>query len=174
MKHPLLACLLVFSAVFALAGEPPFPGLRATLSEAEWKRAGLDRLSPDEIGVIDAALIRHHAQTITRVLTPPPVEPPPGTTPQENAVTRSRFWERFGIGQSNAPDWRTLPPMRAKVTSWLGSNRFTLDTGQVWEGVEAIPYEILGATVTIEARPAGAFALKLNEDTMTVRVRRVK
>ncbi len=173
MKRLLLSCLFVSSAFLAGAAEPPFPGLRALLTDAEWKRAGLDRLSPDEIGVIDAALIRHQVQTIARVTTPPPVEPEPGSTAQENALTRSRFWERFGIGGDTA-DWRKQPPMHAKVTSWVGGNRFSLDTGQVWEGVEPIPYEILGATVTIEARPRGAFALKLNEESMAVRVRRVQ
>jgi CBS domain-containing protein len=40
-----------------------FPGLQSVLTDAEWKRAGLDRLTPDQIGVIDAALIRHQIQT---------------------------------------------------------------------------------------------------------------
>ncbi|MSU66982.1 MAG: hypothetical protein CK548_01270 [Opitutia bacterium] len=168
-----LALFLALTAA-AFAAEPVFSGLQSILSPAEWKRAGLHRLTPDEVGVIDAALIRHHVQAATLAATPPPVEAAPGTTPQENALKRSRFWERFGIGQGDTTDWRAQPPMRAKVTSWQGANRFALDTGQVWEGVEAIPFEILGATIIIAARPLGAFALKLNEESMAVRVRRVK
>jgi hypothetical protein len=170
----LLVLTALITAGQASAAEPVFPGLRSVMTAAEWKRAGLDRLSPDELGVIDAALIRHLVQAAAIAATPPPVEPTPGTTPQQNALTRSRFWERFGLGKSDASDWRQQPPMRAKVTGWQGANRFALDTGQVWEGVEAIPFEILGATITIEARPLGAFAMKLNEDSMSVRVRRVK
>ncbi len=167
------ALLLVVAGQCA---EAPFPGLQKVLTEAEWKRAGLDKLTPDQLGVIDAALIRHVAQVIVKVTTPPPITPEPGTTAQENAVARSRFWERFGFGKSDgkSDSWRDQPPMRAKVTGWQGANRFALDTGQVWEGIEPIPYEILGATITIEARPLGAFALKLNEDSLPVRVRRVK
>lgn len=37
-----------------------------------------------------------------------------------------------------------------------------------------IPFELLGQEVIIEARPMGAFALKLNENSMSVRVRRVR
>lgn len=170
----LLVLTVLVTAVQASAAEPVFPGLRSIMTEAEWKRAGLDRLSPDELGVIDAALIRHYVHASTTIPTPPPLEAAPGTTPQENALTRSRFWERFGLGKTDAADWRKQPPMHAKVTGWQGANRFSLDTGQVWEGVEPIPYEILGATITIEARPLGAFAMKLNEDSMSVRVRRVK
>src|ERR1044072_6861620 len=60
MKPSLLA--LVFCAFTSLAvAESKFPGLKAVLSAAEWERAGLDRLTPDQIGVIDAALIRREA-----------------------------------------------------------------------------------------------------------------
>jgi len=171
-----LSFLALFLALAAssLAAELIFPGLQSILTPAEWKRAGLDRLTRDEVGVIDAALIRHQVQAATLAATPPPVEAAPGTTPQENALKRSRFWERFGFGKGDAADWRAQPPMRAKVTSWQGANRFALDTGQIWEGIEAIPFEILGVTIIIEARPLGAFALKLNEESMAVRVRRVK
>ncbi|MBL9188498.1 MAG: hypothetical protein JNK23_13510 [Opitutaceae bacterium] len=174
MKLLPLATFFVASAFAGLGAEPTFPGLQKVLTDAEWKGAGLDRLTPDQLGVIDAALIRHVAQVITKITTPPPVTPEPGTTAQENAVARSRFWERFGFGKGDGSGWRDLPPMKAKVTGWQGANRFSLDTGQVWEGVEPIPYEILGATVIIEARPLGAFALKLTEDSVAVRVRRVK
>ena len=48
----LLACLATTCSATA---QESFPGLQSLLSPAEWKRAGLDRLSPDQIGVIDAA-----------------------------------------------------------------------------------------------------------------------
>lgn len=173
----LLTPFLVAAAVASAQGT--FPGLQKVLTTEEWQRAGLDRLTPDQIGVIDAALIRHilggqrAAERAAATGTPP--APAPGATPAEAAAARSRFWEKFGLGKSsNAPDWRTQPPMTAKVTGWQGANRFVLDTGQVWEGLEQIPYEILGQTVTIEARPLGAFALKLGEDSVAVRVHRVK
>lgn len=171
----LLVCL---ATTGALAAQDSFPGLQSLLSPAEWKRAGLDRLSPDQIGVIDAALIRYHVarQTVaaTTATAPAPSSPdaPTGASPAEAAVIRSRYWEKFGL-QKITGDWRTQPPMKAKVTAWQGSNRFVLDTGQVWEGQEAIPFELLGQEITIEARPLGSYALRLNENSMTVRVRRL-
>ncbi len=167
---PLSLCLAA-----GLRAEATFPGLRSILTEAEWKRAGLDRLTPDQIGVIDAALIRHTIQSAKIAATPPPgpAALPAGASPAENALARARFWDRFGLGKL-AGDWRAQPPMTAKVTAWQGANRFVLDTGQVWEGVEAIPYEILGREITIEARPLDAFALKAGEDSVAIRVRRVK
>lgn len=167
----LLACLATTCAATA---QEAFPGLQSLLSPAEWKRAGLDRLSPDQIGVIDAALIRYQTarQTVTAAA-PSPTSPdaPPGASPAEAAVLRSRFWENFG--RAKVADWRNEPPMKAKVTGWQGSNRFSLDIGQVWEGQEPIPFDLPGQEIIIEARPMGAFALRLNENSMTVRVRRV-
>ena len=169
------ACVLLALPGFA---QTDFPGLQKLMSETEWKRAGLDKLTPDQIGVIDAALIRYYvgeiraAQANTAGVTPPAVQP--GASPVEAAVARARFWDKFGLGKLTSGDWRKEPPMTAKVTSWLGANRFSLDTGQVWEGAESIPYEILGKDITIYARPMGSFVLKLTEDSLEVRVRRVR
>jgi hypothetical protein len=178
MKTVRLLCLLLAFNTASFA-EPVFPGLKNIMTEADWKRAGLDRLTPDQIGVIDAALIKHYIQTtqIGAASAPASFQPAPasGATAAEAAAARSRFWEKFGLSASaSTPDWRTQPPMAAKVTGWRGANGFVLDNGQVWEGLEKIPYDLPGNSVTIEARPMGAFALKLNEASVAVRVRRVK
>lgn len=174
MKARLLF-LASLAAACAAHAQETFPGLQKVLTPAEWKRAGLDRLTPDQIGVIDAALIRHLASRPA----PAPVwtgpdspDAPPGASPAEAAVIRSRFWEKFGL-QKISGDWRSQPPMKAKVTAWQGANRFVLDTGQVWEGTESIPFDLLGQEITIEARPLGAYELRRNENSMGVRVRRL-
>ena len=179
MKMPrlLLPCLLATSAALA---QSAFPGLQNILSAAEWKRAGLDRLTPDQIGVIDAALIRHTLRTVTNTPVAAPSAPAPAAAlpadapPAQVAAAKSRFWDKFGFGKADGPDWRTQPPMVAKVTGMRGANGFVLDNGQTWEGQENIPFEILGQSVTIEARPLGAFALRLNGDSLPVRVQRVR
>lgn len=181
--------LLAFAAFAALAPAAEFfPGLRQVLTPDEWRRAGLDRLTPDEIGVIDAALIRQQgrlpaavparvaATTAPTAAVAPAaaavVSAPPAGAP---ATARPTWRERFGLGKgASEDDWRNQPPLVAKVVSWQGANGFVLDNGQVWEGQESIPFELPGRTVSIEARPMGAFALRIGEQAMTVRVRRVR
>ena len=176
--HRFSLTLLVLLVGATASAQSAFPGLKALLTDAEWQRAGLERLTPDQLGVIDAALIRHHVQTMrslnaeTSPASPP--EPPPGATPAKKAAVKSRFWDRFGLGKSSASDWRKQSPMHAKVTGWQGANRFVLDTGQVWEGDEPIPFDLPGRDVIIEARPMGAFALKLDDNSVVVRVHRVR
>lgn len=58
---------------------------------------------------------------------------------------------------------------------WTGGNRFQLDNGQVWEGLEQIVLELPpGREVIIEARPLNGFAMKLDDRSAVVRVQRVK
>lgn len=172
-----LFCVALLLAAPAFAADGIFPGLRSVLTDAEWKRAGLDRLSPDQIGVIDAALISHYMRAVTGVGPRPSPEVIAALprTDQPAAATPSRgFWDRFGLTKLADTDWRTQPPLTARCTTWQGSNRFVLDNGQVWEGVEMIPFDVAGKPVIIEARPLGNYALKLEEKGVAVMVRRVK
>ncbi|HUR58046.1 MAG TPA: hypothetical protein VM029_10085 [Opitutaceae bacterium] len=212
-------CLLLTGALSAATN---FPGLQSIMTEAEWKRAGLDRLTPDQIGVIDAAVIRHHvastrapgdAPSAATSAAPPAAtaaapEPargkstllgrlglstsrddapaaapaaaaprPPRTASAPNEITPARagLLERFGLSKGSGDDWRSQPPLVAHFVMWQGANRFLLDNGQVWEGLEQIIFELPpGREVIIEARPLNGFAMKLDDRSAVVRVQRVK
>ena len=164
-----------------IVAQDTFPGLSAIMTAAEKKRAGLERLSPDEIGVIDAALIRYYMRIVTGVGPLPSPEALAAMQRADQAAAAAAMprlspsiWERFGLTKLPETDWRTQPPMTAKVTSWQGGNRFVLDNGQVWEGLDPIPFELPGKHIIIEARPMGNFALKLDEKSAAVRVKRLK
>lgn len=170
---PLVALCLVCAPI--AQAQSVFPGLQAVLTETEWKRAGLDRLSPDQLGVIDAALIKHQARVLkaaTADVAAIAVGPAPRTVaPMPPAPTS--LWDKFGLPRFMSDDWRSQPPLVARVRGWLSPNRFELENGQVWEGMEKIPMELAGLEVTIEARPNDSFSLKTG-DSVSVRVRRVK
>jgi hypothetical protein len=144
-----------------------FPGLQSVLTEAEWKRAGLDKLSPDQLGVIDAALIRYLAQRPSMA----PVAT--GSMPAEAAPSKPGWLQRFGLPTFD-DDWRNAPPLRAKVVAWESANRFRLDNGQIWEGFEPIRYELVGKEIEIQARRNNQFALFVEGKNTTVRVYRLR
>ena len=179
MKFLLLAFTLLASTSLGHA-QAAFPGLKSVLSTAEWKRAGLDRLSPDEIGVIDAALIRHESAATSQLKTELVVARetaaavqaavPATTTPEQ----KRSLLQRFGFPIFEGDDWRSLPPLKAKVVSWESANRFKLDNGQVWEGVEPITYELVGKNVEIQARPNNRFNLVVEGNNTTLRVMRLR
>ena len=178
MKTRLCLGLLLLCSVIGLRAES-FPGLKVVMTAEDYARAGLDKLSPDQLGVIDAALIRHFkaavsvaAQRLAATDTSSPAAA--ATTAEAVAVDRKRgVLERFGIPTLNN-DWRSAPVLKARATGWVGGNSFALDNGQVWEGTEPIPFEIAGRDIEIQPRPAGAFALSIEGKNTTVRIRRVK
>jgi hypothetical protein len=174
MKTTLFLAALLALAASATAAET-FPGLKAVLTAAEWQRAGLDRLTPDELGVIDAALIRREValgvQRQAEADAARPTETPAGAPAAKPAPG---LFARFGLPVDDAPDWRSVPPLQAKVVKWEAPNRFRLDNGQVWEGYEPITYELIGKDVEIQARPHGHFALVVNGVNTTLRVIRLR
>lgn len=174
MKRLLVSLLLLVPAL--AAAQTAFPGLKSVLSEDEWRRAGLDRLSPDQVGVIDAALIRHLGRVYAQH--PPPAAPAPGESRPASVSAPAgapRGWlERFGLPVFEEAEWKSLPPLRAKVVAWETPNRFRLDNGQVWEGLETITYELVDREIEIWARPARRFALSVDGQPTTIRVQRVR
>jgi hypothetical protein len=159
-----LSCLL---AATAFAADERFPGIKAVMSDAEWHRAGLDRLTPDQIGVIDAALIGHYRRALMSAGALPAM-----TNTGSPIVASKSIWERFGLVKGL--DWRDQTPLVAKVLGWKSPNRFLLDNGQEWESTEPIRFEIVDKEVTISARPSDTYALSIEAGTNGPRVRRVK
>ncbi len=169
MKTPLFIAALLLAAAPAFAQES-FPGLKSVLSAAEWKRAGLDRLTPDEIGVIDAALIRREAGVTARHQTELTSAQQQAATP---AAEKPGLLSRFGLSDKDG-DWHNVPPLKARVVKWETPNRFILDNGQAWESSEPIIYELVGKDIEIQARPAKSFALVVGDVNTTIRVTRVR
>ena len=157
--------LLVVAPAFAQA---TFPGLKALLTDAEWKRAGLDRLSPDELGVIDAALIKREAGLTAQHQAALTAASETAAKPAADAPAG------FGLTAKDGPDWQNIPPLKAKVVKWETPSRFRLDNGQVWESADMIVYDLIGMEVEIQARPNGRFALIVNGQNTTLRISRVR
>lgn len=164
----LFVCLATFllsvSAAFAQAA---FPGLRAILSPDVAQRAGLNQLTPDQIAILDAAISGYVSQIARdqgQVV----------NTAVAQQQTRS-FWSHFGLPAfKHEANWKQQPVMTAKVVKWVGPNSFLLDNGQVWQGTDPIPYELVGLEVEIAPRPLGDFALEMKDKHIVVRVTRVQ
>lgn len=176
IPRPALCLVLLGLAAAPLAAQEAFPGLKSVLTPQEWARAGLDRLTPDQVGVIDAALIRHARATAARA----DAEVRTARAQAEAAAAAAaparerRMLERFGLPLFDEADWRAVPPLRARVAAWESGNRFRLDNGQVWEGFEPIPYDLPGKEIEIQARPNSQFVIALDGRTTTVRVFRLR
>ncbi len=174
-RYLLLILFLASSA--AWAGEPEFPGLKAIMSEANWKRAKLDRLNAEDVQLINEAFAQYlkdgAAQTSAPVAASAaaPVAVSETTPPP---ATNSSLWERFGFPKPTEKQPVVRPVMNATVTAWQGANGFVLDNGQVWQGIDPIRDELVGHEVGIQQGKLGSFLLLVDGKDTDVRLHRVK
>lgn len=178
MKLPRFTALVLLAATVACA-EGEYSTLKSILTPAEWARARLDRLSPDELGVIDAALIRHQSgrdkkHHVEMSAIRETAERAQAVATQATIEQKRSWLKRFGLPVFNDTEWRDMPPLQAKVVQWETANRFRLDNGQVWEGVQPITYELVGKNIEIQARPSGQYALVIEGLNTTLRVIRLR
>lgn len=165
MKKLFALLLLSFCATTAVFAESYFPGLKTIMTPEEFKRAGLDKLTADQLGVIDAAIIKHYVRTIENAATQQNVE---AADPGEKG-----WMARFGL-PTFSEDYRDQASIKARCTAWVGGNSFRLDNGQVWEGLETISFELVGKDIEIQPRPGNLFNLVVDDKNTTIRVRRIK
>lgn len=168
MKRLLLAFALTASIATA---ENRFPGIESIMSLEEFRNAGLDKLSPAEIAVLNQAITKHLEGTIKTEVAKQSDDIRKAAAEEE----RRNILARFGLPQIDlTQDWKNEPVLAATVTGWVGGNSFKLDNGQVWEGTEPITYELKGKSVRILPRPGGHFSLEVDGKNTSIRIRRVK
>ncbi len=167
MKRLLLA--LVLTGTLAQA-ETHFPGIKGLMTPEEQRRAGLDLLTADQLSMIDTAILKYYTGTLKTEVTYQAGQ----LAQQMHKDDQERsFISRIGLPDFSG-DWRNEPVLKARVTGWVGGNSFKLDNGQVWEGIEPIPFELVNREISIEPRPGGHFALSVEGKNTTVRIVRKK
>lgn len=163
--------LFILAAAAVQGGEPSFPGLKAIMSEADWKSAKLDRLEAGDVQLINEAFARYLAGAA--IPASALVVPPPNEEVKAPAKKHS-LWERFGLGAAAEEKPREKPLMQAKATAWHGNNGFELDNGQVWEGIDPIHFDLVGKAIGIQEGRLGSFLLVIEGKDTTVRLHRIK
>jgi hypothetical protein len=173
MKTLLALFLLTATAAFA---DSDFPGIKLIMTPEEFARAGLSGLTSDQIGVIDAAIIRHYMHTVAVAANQQAEQITQQQAQQVVAAEHKQsFLSRFGLPEiSMTQDWRTQPSLKAHCVGWASGNSFKLDNGQVWEGVDPIEMELTNHDIEIQPRPDSQFALIVDGKNTTMRVIRVK
>jgi hypothetical protein len=135
-----------------------FSSLEERMSEAEFRAAGLDKLSAEELANLNAWLRDRAASAAA-------------TTP-----ARARGDERVGL--PDGPEGRSVVSRIAgEFTGWGGSTRFELENGQVWQQDEATSLRGVRAdhpVVTIEPAFLGSYRMRVDGFNQRVRVKRIQ
>ena len=128
-RNLLAAMLLGLMSLSAQAAD-----LRDTMSEAEFKAAGLDKLTAEELEYLSRWLEGRAPATTPAV----PAAAARPTTPAPAAAPAPSAEERFGREQierepePDVPD-QIVARLKGEFRGWDGKTVFRLDNGQVWQ-----------------------------------------
>ncbi len=135
------------------------------MSAAEFRAAGLDKLSAEELAQLNAWLESKLPASGSAVANPAP------TTPGE---------DRRGLRD----DWSTTGAIVSRIdgefTGWDGSGprktRFILQNDQIWEQIDTsiFSHRATDPVVSIEPAMMDSWLLRIEDSNRTVRVRRVR
>jgi hypothetical protein len=157
MKLPATCLLICFGLVSVLAAagkDGSFPGIEALMTPAEYRAAGLDKLTPQERRALDQWLIRYTAEDAPVLI-------------RSDEEVKKAVQEQEIVAKIVSP-----------FNGWSGNTIFTLDNGQVWQQRRQSKYAYTGSASAPEVRITrnfmGFYSMELLEDGTKVLVKRVK
>ena len=145
------ALAVLIAAIPAMAQQ--FSSLEERMSAADFRAAGLDKLTPQQLQFLDDWL-RTHEQVKAMTASGQPVFYP-------DNQPRDKFTTHL-VGQFNG---------------WAGHTTFNLDNGQVWKQAESGAYscpQVDNPEVTIKPMILGSWLMYVQGCNQSVRVERVK
>ncbi|MCX7032622.1 MAG: hypothetical protein NT046_01410 [Arenimonas sp.] len=156
MRRLILVALVVFTLVGGNAIAQSFSTLEERMTYAEFKAAGLEKLTPEELAALNAWLAGKTASTVA-------------AKPAQDM----RGFE--GRGGDSSDLVSTIPgPFRG----WKGAgDRFTLANGQVWEvtsGTSRFSVSMQDPKITIEKGLLNSWFLRVEGYNARAGVRRIK
>lgn len=163
-----IALAFTLAACFALAAPlafaQQFSSLEERMSSADFKAAGLDKLSPEQLARLNA-FIR-------------------GEVNKSSAVAREEGMRQQDQNDAEKMGFRTYHGELDTISSsiagdfhgWDGGTTFTLANGQVWRqiGGDVFAIRLKNPAVTISPGLIGAWYLKVDGYGSTTKVERVK
>lgn len=166
MSRLFLSIALLVASTCAVAQQNPLEPLRDAMSDSEFKAAGLDKLSADELAALDAWLQQRIGQQTAQ------------------AVEQAKQEGRKEVEQETRGffDFGTSEPIASTIVGafngFAKGRQYTLANGQVWEQVE--PASLAGVRRTDPAvkiapsRFGNTWFMKIDGYNTAAPVRRIK
>lgn len=159
MRRMLLVSLVLSAAMAGSALAQSFSSVEERMTEAEFKAAGLDKLSPEELAALNAFIAAETGKVASTL---------PAATP---AVDNRGFNNRTG------PDGAIYSSISGEFRGWSQGSRFTLDNGQVWQVADStarLRVKMEDPKITIEPGALGAWYMKVDGYNARAAVKRIK
>jgi hypothetical protein len=156
MRRFIVLALVLFSLVGGTALAQQFSTLEERMTYAEFKAAGLEKLTPEELAALNSWLAGKASGTVA-------------ATPAQDTRGFEGRASTAGAVVSSIP---------GPFKGWKGKgDRFTLANGQVWEVTDSgtrLSVSLDNPTVTVERGMLDAWFLRVDGYNARARVRRIK
>ncbi len=156
MRRLMIVALVLFSLAAGAASAQQFSTLEERMTYAEFKAAGLEKLTPEELAALNSWLAGKSSGAVA-------------ATP---AVDNRGFDGRTGAGGA------VVSTVAGPFKGWKGKgDRITLANGQVWEVSDSgtrLSVSLENPTVTIERGMLDAWFLRVDGYNARARVKRIK
>lgn len=157
----LVSSLLVFSSLLAAQSEQPFSSLEERMTGNEFTRAGLHKLSPEELAALNKWIRERSIAEYEGPANDGRLPSQPGEAPPVDRMAREEFQSRI-VGE---------------FSGWSGNTIFRLENGMVWRQDENDRFRLQpidSPMVTIKPGLFGAWRLSVEGHNRAVRVERVE
>ncbi|MDX1572086.1 MAG: hypothetical protein R3200_16500 [Xanthomonadales bacterium] len=160
-RHVLLSLLLLVP--FAAFADEPLTSLEEQMSGADFERAGLDKLTEEELAFLNRWLDNRG------VAVDAPAAPEPAT---EQGVSEAQMGLRGAEPERVVIESRLI----GKFNGWSGRTLFKLENGQVWQQIGGGSYYASADSpaVRIEPKMFGSWKLYVEGIGRSVKVKRIK
>jgi hypothetical protein len=133
MPRIFIAFVCAFSLLATAAIAKEFSSVEEQMSSRDFKAAGLDKLSPEELAFLESALVRQQPPALL-----PAKTPPAATTTSKRPLSREKVAADFGAEQVTQPtaadSGDTLHThIEGTVQEFSGRAAFVLANGQIWQ-----------------------------------------
>lgn len=158
MRRIFSTALVLFALASSAASAQEFSTLEERMSAKEFKAAGLDKLSPEELAALNAWLSKKVATSSL----------PPATPVADDRGFLTSTDDEGAIRGSITGEFR----------GWSGrGDRITLSNGQVWEVVDStsrLKIQVYDPVVIIEPGVFNSWSLRVEGYNTRAKVRRIK
>ncbi|MEO7477683.1 MAG: hypothetical protein ABIT64_00430 [Lysobacteraceae bacterium] len=164
-RHLLASFLVCLSFAVPLAMAQQFSSLEERMSSSDFKAAGLDKLTPDELARLNDFVKK---------------EVDNRTAQARAAAGRNSDKDpnNFGFHTDRGERDSLVTRIAGKFTGWTGNTVFTLNNGQVWQQVDSSAQfegiNLQNPEVTISPSFMGSWMLGVKGYNSQVRVKRIK
>lgn len=159
MRRMLLVSLVLSAAMAGSVLAQSFSSVEERMTEAEFKAAGLDKLSPEELAALNAFIAAETGKVAS-------------TLPAATPVADNR-----GFNNRTGPDGSIYSSISGEFRGWSQGSRFTLDNGQVWQVADStarLRVKMEDPKVIIEPGALGAWYMKVEGYNARAAVKRIK